>query len=299
MGAFPSFAKSAYACTFMNLAFCGNLYGFSQDTGTALAPLSTWGGRIRYNITPKVYAQFGGFAIDGGTFLQNTHITNFSNSRVTGTNWMGEIGYETTFTNDAMPRSYRLGSWYLDAPRNDVLENTSGQNYFQYGGSRLRHRGETGVYATADQVIYRPDSSMRNVAVFGSAFYNGNGGEAVKYALKAGVVKTGTFSGRDRDTVGFAVSDTAFSANEVTYLNYEQIKGGGPGNVASKEYIFELNYGYAVAPGVVLRPDVQYIINPDPRYSPTYAKKIPNAAVVGLMLTINLDTLLGMPHLGS
>ena len=38
----------------------------------------------------------------------------------------------------------------------------------------------------------------------------------------------------------------------------------------SHEVVFEANYGYRLASGVVLRPNVQYIVNPDSRYTPTF-----------------------------
>lgn len=299
MGAFPAFARSDYACQFMNHVFCGALYGFSQDTGTALAPLATWGGRARYNFTPKIYAQAGGFAIDGKTLLQSTHLFDLGTNGVTGTDWLAEAGYESNFSNSVLPGNYRVGASFLDAPRNDVLLNTAGLPYYSDGGKKLTHRGETSFYLMGDQVVYRPDlGSTRNLAVFGTVFYNANNTEAVQYAVKAGLVQTGTFPGRIHDTVGFAVSQTGFTSHEMQYLDGMQIAGGGPGNVPSKEYIFELTYGYQLAPGVTLRPDLQYIMNPDPRDTPEYPKKIPNAFVVGLAINISLDRLLGLPQLG-
>ena len=49
-------------------------------------------------------------------------------------------------------------------------------------------------YATGAQVIQRADrASRRNVALFGSVYYNFADSEAMKYTIKGGVVKKGTF----------------------------------------------------------------------------------------------------------
>jgi porin len=292
------FARSDYACQFMNHVFCGSLYGFSQDTGTSLAPLATWGGKATFKPTASTYVQGGVFAIDGATLDYTTGLFNFDTSRITGENYVGEVGYETDFSNDSMPRHYRFGTWYLDAPRNDVFYNSQNLSYVLYKGTKLVHNEEGGAYFMGDQVIYRPDTtSRRNLAVFGSFLENFNDSEAVQYASKIGFVQTGTFTGRDRDTAGIAFSDTKFTANEVAYLSQMRALGGGTGIVPSHEYIIELMYGYAAAPGVTIRPNLQYIINPDSRYTPTTPKNIPDAFVVGLQITANLGDLMGLPRM--
>lgn len=298
MGAFPAFARSDYACLLQSNFFCGGMYGFSQSTGTALTPVSTWGGRARYNFTPKTYFQFGGFAIDSSELLSSTHMFSFGSQGITGTNWLAEGGYETNYGNDPMPRSYRLGLWYNSAPRNDALLNTAGLPYYRYGGVRLTHTGETGLYGIAEQVVYRENAfSKRGVALFASGMYNIQDSEPIKYVFKAGVVKQGTFSGRDNDTLTFAAGIMSFTDGAVQTFNGYQERAGGIGNVAKNEGILELNYGYQVTPGVVLRPNIQYYINPDPRNAPTSPRKIPNIFVVGVSLNVSLDTLMHLPRM--
>lgn len=65
--------------------------------------------------------------------------------------------------------------------------------------------------------------------------------------------------------------------------------------VASHEVVFEANYGYHFASGVVLRPNIQYIVNPDSRYTPTFPHNIPNVFAVGLQVNANIDALFGFP----
>ena len=297
VGATSYFMQSDLACLFMNHAFCGPMYGFYQSTLSSVSPAPSWGGRAKFSVTPNSYVEFGGYAIDEDTIKASTNIFNWGTGGVTGTNFLAEAGHATTLAMEENPHYYRVGISYTDGPRSDVLLNTNGLPLFQYGGPPLVHRGETALYATGAQVIRRPDrASRRNVALFGSIYYNFADSEAMQYTIKGGIVKTGTFRTRSRDTLCFGVSPIAFTAKEVAYLSGLRAQGGGVGQVPSHEAVFEANYGYWLASGVVLRPDLQYIVHPDSRYTPTFPHKIPNVFVVGLQVNANLDTLFGLPH---
>lgn len=298
MGALPYFAQSEIACQFMSHAFCGVLYGFPQSTGTAVAPVSSWGGRVKFSPTPATYVQAGAFAADSTTFDERTRLFDLGTEHVHGANYMAEMGYETHFNTEVKPRYYRLGFSYLDADRNDVLLNSNGQERWKSGGTPKRHRGETAVYFTGGQVLLRPDaSSRRNLAAFGSVYYNLDDNEAIQYTVKGGVVQTGTFANRDEDTLGLAVSQVRFSGKEVDYLSGMRSVGGGHSGVESHEEIVELNYGIHVAQGVTLMPNIQYTFNPDTRYTPTSPRDIPNTLVLGLQLNVSFDKFLGLPHM--
>ncbi|MBS1842076.1 MAG: carbohydrate porin [Acidobacteria bacterium] len=297
VGATPYFMGNDLACLFMNHAFCGMMYGFYQSTLSSVSPAPSWGGRAKFNVTPKTYVEFGGYAIDLNTVQASTSIFTWNTRGVTGINYLAEAGHATTLAEQNKPHYFRVGVSYVDGPRPDVLLNTNGLPLFQFGGTPLSHYGETAFYATGAQVIQRTDrASRRNVALFGSIYYNFADSEAIKYAIKGGVVKTGTFGKRPGDTLGFAVSPVAFTDKQVEFLSGMRAKGGGVGRVPSHEVVFEANYGYRLASGVVLRPNVQYIVNPDSRYTPTFPRDIPNVFAVGLQINANLDALFGLPH---
>lgn len=297
LGATPYFMGSDLACLFMSHAFCGPMYGFYQSTLSSVSPTPSWGGRAKFSVTPRAYIEFGGYAIDANTIRASTSIFTWNTRGVTAINYLAEAGHATTLAEQNKPHYYRVGVSYVDGPRPDVLVNTNGLPLFQYGKTPLSHYGETAFYATGAQVIQREDrTSRRNVALFGSVYYNFADSEALKYTIKAGVVKTGTFGKRPGDTLGFAVSPVAFTAKEVAFLSGMRAKGGGVGQVPSHEVVFEVNYGYRLASGVVLRPNVQYIVNPDARYTPTFPRNIANVFALGLQANANLDALFGLPH---
>jgi porin len=298
MSAFQTFAKSPYSTLFQNHAHSGALYGFSQSSGTVLAPLSTWGGRVSFRPSEKTYVHAGSFSIDPATLDAGTHLWDFSSDRITGQNYMLETGYETDFTNDAMPRRIRLGAWYLDAARNDVYLNTQGRSFTTYGGMRETHRHGNGLYVMGDQVISRPDlKSRRNVAVFGSMVYNRSDAEAIKYTAKVGLVKTGTFAGRNNDTVGIVASTLKMSDKQVSFLSERRALGGGTGRVNSEGYVVEAAYSYALAPGITVAPNIQYLHKPDSRVTPNYARDINDALVIGVRMNANIGALFNFPRI--
>jgi porin len=297
IGATPYFMGSDLACLFMNHAFCGPMYGFYQSTLSSVAPAPSWGGRVKFNSNSKAYVEFGGYAIDSDTIQASTSIFTWNTRGVTAINYLAEVGHATTLAAEKKPHYYRMGASYVHGPRPDVLLNTDGLPLYRYGGMPLNHYGETAIYATGAQVIQRADrASRRNVALFGSVYYNLADSEAMQYTFKGGVVKNGTFRRRPSDTLGIALSPISFTAKEVAYLSGMRANGGGVGQVPSHEVAFEANYGYRLASGVVLRPNFQYIVYPDSRYRPTFPRGIPDVFVIGFQVNANLDALFGLPH---
>ena len=67
--------------------------------------------------------------------------------------------------------------------------------------------------------------------------------------LQSGVVWTGAIEGRDDDAIGLLVTHVQLSeANGSPYVG--------------SETIFELVYKLQLTPSVILRPDLQFVVNP-------------------------------------
>ena len=150
---------------------------------------------------------------------------------------------------------------------------------------------------TGSSFVGSDPNSHRNLGVFGSMYYNVADSEAISYSIRGGIVKAGTFKSREHDTAGLALSPTYFTSKEVANLTGLRTKAGGQGQVPSSEWNIELNYGYELAPGIVLRPNLQYFVHPDSRYTPSYPSNIPNAFVMGLQINANPGTLFSLPQL--
>ena len=72
---------------------------------------------------------------------------------------------------------------------------------------------------------------------------------------------------------------------------------GDVGTYAGTEYVVEATYGLNVLPGMMFRPNIQDIINPNPNYTPTAKFGIPNAWVFGLRIDASLADMFKLPKL--
>jgi porin len=282
------FGASPLNCVFMSNTACLTAYGPITAIGITAFPNSSWMGKVRYAFTKKVYAQVGVFDYNNDLNLAGKAGTDFSFFKGTGKLIAVETGYETTFANDRYPRRYRIGVDINTDAGTSPLYDRNGQPAGITGLPRAAQTGtRTGIYALADQTIWRPDpKSPRNLAVFGRVFYNAGAKSTIDWFGSAGFVKTGTFKGRDNDTLDFIISNTRFDDGEIEYLRELRAKAGGHGTPHRNEIIGELNYGFAAAPGVRLLPNVQWEINPDPINATRYPRNIPSAIVVGLRIDV-------------
>lgn len=291
------FARPTFGCNFVSGSQCP--YDLPVFTGGFSGfPYSTWGGRARVNLTSNTYIQAGGFSVDPGR--KATSGFDFGVKTATGVMAPVEIGYETNFDNDAYPRHYRLGGWYNDAPSTDPLFNTSRQSRVVFGGAPLVNTfGRGGIYGLADQVVYRPDSSERNVAIFGSFAAPFDQREIFAAQNTLGVYDTGPLASRPHDAAGFMITQVIFTGAETDLMNQLLEKNGSSTFVHRDQWNFEANYGVQMVPGVTITPNVEYIINPDTTQRPDARFAPKDALVLGVRLTLNLNDALGLPQVLS
>lgn len=287
------FARPTFGCDFISGSQCPNALPVFTGNFSGY-PYATWGGRVRVNVTPKTYFQTGGFAVDStrrfaGGFQLGLNTT-------TGTVVPFEAGYETSFDDDAYPRHYKLGGWYNDSPDIDPLLNNRGVSRALAGGAPLtKSFGRGGGYSLFDQVIYRPDGSRRNLAVFGSLAAPFDQREILSAQNTVGLYDTGPLAARPYDTTGFMITQVLFTHGETEFMNQTLAHNGSKDRIDRDELNFEVNYGYQVTPGFVLTPNAEYILHPDitQRLDANSAPK--NALVLGVRLTLSLADGLGLP----
>jgi porin len=287
------FARPTYGCNFISGSQCP--YYLPVFTGGFSGyPYATWGGRVRVNTTPNTYVQAGGFAVDPGRRFAGGFQLGLNTT--TGVAVPVEAGYESDFSNDRYPRHYRIGAWYNDAPSIDPFLNAERLPRALNGGAPLTNTfGRGGAYLLADQVVYRPDASRRNLAVFASLAAPFNQREIFSAQNTAGVYATGPLASRPYDTLGFMVTQALFTRAETAFENQLLAKNGSHTFVQRDQFDVEVNYGYQVAPGMVVTPNAEYIFHPDVTQRPdaTFAPK--NALVLGVRLTLSLTDALGLP----
>lgn len=287
VGAVNTLASPLY-CNFQSNAVCGNPVVIYKNSNINGFPVSAWGLKAQAWLTDKVNILTGVYEMNPDQNRLDNDGFNFSFHGATGAYIPIELSYSTTFANDRLPRNYSIGIWFDRTPYRDPVLDANGNAAVVSGLPYERRFGRSSAWVRFDQMISRPDpNSKRGLSVFGIALTSVSGRATQSGYLTLGLLQTGTFRGRDQDTIGFAVTDQIFSRAAVQNIQAARLSVGGTDDVPRNEFMFELNYGLQLGP-VRFMPYLQYIVHPDQQAEPFRTKDIPDAFVVGAKISINL-----------
>ena len=124
---------------------------------------------------------------------------------------MSELQYSVNQGKDAagLPGTYKLGGWFATADFNDQHFGTTGTGRVVSLGSDpsatpLKHSGDGGIYAVADQMIWR--GKQQSLSLFLRGGYAPRDRNLVSYYVDGGAALKGPFNGRPDDVLSFAVA---------------------------------------------------------------------------------------------
>jgi porin len=194
----------------------------------------------------------------------NRHGTEFT--WADGVFWINELQFGVNQGKQAagLPGIYKLGAWYASA---------------HYADQRfpISHAGNWGVYAVADQMIWRAGATSLNVFVRTGATPSDR--NLVSYYADGGVGIKGLLAGRPDDQLTFGaaylnISPEAASAD----------RAAGLAVIRNNEMVFEASYQAQLAPWWILQPDVQHMVHPGGKVPDPNNPLAPvkNATVIGL-----------------
>jgi porin len=193
----------------------------------------------------------------------------------------------------ALPGTYRIGAWYDSEKFADQRFDNSGLSLASPAstGIPLMHRGDYGLYAVADQMIWQQaDDSGHNLNFFtrlmGTPETDRN---LVDFALNAGLTLHEPLPGRNNDTFGIGVGYSHVSGRVAGYD--QDVATFNPGTFSptqSGETFIEVTYQWQVVPWLQLQPDFQYVFNPsggvaNPNQPNT---KVQDEAIVGVRANV-------------
>ena len=291
------FAQSPIYCNFQSNSTCGNPAFFGRDSNFVFFPVPSWGGRVTLKpFTPRVYLQVGAYDVDPSQAQRNHHGFDWGTGRSTGALIPLELGYQTTFRSDPMPRHYKIGGFWDDSDYTDPYFDDSGRAAAITGAPFKTRRGRTGIYALFDQMIWRPDPTReRGLILFGGVAAGTSAHQVENWFAQIGLFQQGTFQNRDEDTIGFVFTDQHFSNAALDSVAAARTTVGGSGRPPADEYMMELNYGAQVTPWLRVVPNLQWVVNPDQFGRPTRTTNISDAFVIGIKFAVGLPQLAGMP----
>jgi porin len=216
----------------------------------------------------------------------NRYGTTFSFSG--GALWMGELQYAINQGKDAvgLPGVYKLGAWYATADFNDLhygldASGTQVSLGVDSNATPLTHKGNSGIYGVADQMVWRGKESSLNLFLRGG--FAPSDRNLVSYYVDAGAGLKGPLPGRPDDTLTFGVAYAKIS-KDIAAVDQDTVPA-----VVVRDYeaVFELNYALQVAPWWTVQPDLQYIVHPNGGQNPNDpTQRLGNAFLAGIRSTI-------------
>ena len=260
---------NSFPCDFQNLAFCGSQVGNWVGGIWYNWPVSQWALRVKYNITPELFAQVG-------VFEQNpSNLETGNGFKLSGSGTQGMIlPVELVWSPQVggLPGEYRLGYYYSTAKADDLSEP---------GRTRSSKHGAWVV--AQQQVTAHSSDASRGLSLFANATVHDKATNVVDNYQQVGMVYKGLFDGRPKDDIGFGVA--RIHVNDDVKKRAELLNAASgiddydnPGFVPLQrtEYNAELYYGFHVTTWLTVRPNLQYI------KSPGAVDEVDNALVAGV-----------------
>ena len=144
-------------------------------------------------------------------------------------------------------------------------------------GAALQRSGTSGLYALAEQVLYRDaQHAARRLRVFAKTGMADERVNRFGRFLGAGLAFTGPFEGRPDDEIGVAF---AAARNGSHYLDSERAAGRA---VSGTEVTWEATWLIQLRPWLALQPSLMWVRDPGTRPG------VPDARVLSLRLEIAL-----------
>ena len=273
---------NTFPCDFQNLSFCGSQVGNYVNTWYNW-PVSQAAIRVKYHITPELYAQIGAYN-QNPSQLEHGNGFKLSGSDTKGTVIPVELVWSPKVNN--LPGEYRVGYYKSAADAPDVREDVNGDNAATTGADYRTRSSKKGYWFVAQQQLttHNGDAS-RGLNIAANATFHDKETNTVDNYQSIMLVYKGPFDARPKDDVGIGaarlhvnddVRKNAELLNEAGgFTDYSQ---AGYAPLRGTEYNYEINYGFHVTNWLTVRPNLQYVTHPGG------VDKVDNALVAGLKI---------------
>ncbi|UPU00295.1 carbohydrate porin [Bradyrhizobium barranii subsp. apii] len=223
--------------------------------------------------------------------------------RVNDPPWViGQVrfNYDIDIGGRPLAGNFTPGAWKHYGSFDSQRFTAEGLSIADPGGSGVpaRLRGNYGIFAVIEQVLYRPpevkdnstSASIPGVTAFGRIAYSPPDRNLIDLYVDGGIGFVGFTPGRPLDRFGVAMAYMRIS-NTARNLDLDtQAFTGIQSPVRSNETLIEMIYEAHIKPGWLIAPYFQYVFRPsggipNPN-DPTGVSRIGDAAVFGVTTTI-------------
>lgn len=273
---------NTFPCDFQNLSFCGSQVGNYVNTWYNW-PVAQAAIRVKYNITPELYAQIGAYN-QNPSQLEHGNGFKLSGSGTKGTVIPVELVWSPKVNN--LPGEYRVGFYKSAADAPDVREDVNGNDAVLSGADFRTRSSKKGYWFVAQQQLttHNGDTS-RGLNIAANATFHDKETNLVDNYQSLMLVYKGPFDARPKDDVGIGVA--RLHVNDDVKKNSQLLNAANGVSdydnplytpIRETEYNVELNYGFHVTNWLTVRPNLQYVVQPGG------VDKVDNALVAGLKI---------------
>jgi porin len=272
---------------FQTNSACGSPTFVFKNSNFTFFPPSTWGGRVKGWVNRRMYVHMGVYEVNPDRLSASATGLEWSIKAATGVVVPFELGY-TTSPNVLKPGTYQVGGWYDTSDYKDPVEDDFGGVAIRSGLPYAARYGRSGAYVSVDQVVWRAANPDRSLRVFGLMMTNLSGRVNEDHYLQFGLVHTGAFRSRPKDSLAFLINDQKFSQLALRNIREARRSVGNTGEVPHHQIMMELAYSIPVSTHFRLSPNVHFIVNPDQLTDPFRTRRLGNILAVGLKFTVDV-----------
>ncbi|MFW1753944.1 carbohydrate porin [Acinetobacter wanghuae] len=229
---------NSFDCDFQNLALCGSQVGNWVGDEWYNWPVSQWAARVKYNITPEVYAQVGAYEINRENLSRGKGF-NLSTDGSEGAMIPAEVVWTPKLGAQKLPGEYRAGYYYstADAKIFDGVTPQELQNQTDH------HQG--GWVVAKQQLTAHKGDASRGLTGFVNVTVHDSKTNEKTDMQNLGLVYKGAMDSRPKDEI--AVGVARINMNDDVLGN------------RSQEIDAEIYYGLHATNWLTIRPNVQYV----------------------------------------
>lgn len=262
-------------CELVNAAFCAHPLAMSGGSGWGNYPNARWGIRLKYTLHPNVDVRVATFAVNPGQSTE-AHAFSLKARGTTGAMVPLEFDIHSLTPDRPYASELKLGG-YLDTSR-VAREGQAG-----------RVSGRYGFYAIGSQkVFHERTDTRRGLTLAGEWMWADRRSAQITRWYSLDAVYQGTFPGRAQDTVAVGYVRAVINPRLTRSQQRPGMQSAQPDTVQdafsnalpNAEAVLELSYGWRVNRWFLVRPDIQYVMDPG---AFSYRHE-PDAVAVGVQL---------------
>lgn len=224
------FAVSEYAGLFVNSSF-GIHSNVASNIPNPIYPLTSLGLTANWQVSDFDAIKIGFFDGLPDDFEENPYNINWRIGADQGVLAITEYERKNLFS-ETLPGTIKIGTYFSHSPEN--AKRNPGVDKNNYG-----------LYAVIDQQLFSHENNAGGLGFFGQFGYSPKERNSNHMYVGGGLHYTGLISGREDDVAGLAFANASFHG-----LSYDH------------ELVIEMNYQFMVTENIMLKPDLQYVIQP-------------------------------------